>query len=77
MLDGVKGGQITIYLLVYNDVHFDTSISPALENSVEPIILIKFARPPKIQLWRKPPVLGIGSYMTKHYRGEVEKWYIP
>jgi hypothetical protein len=64
-LDGVKVGQVTIYLLVHNDVHFDTSFSPALEDSVETVILIKFAWPPKIQLRRKPPVLGIGSYTAK------------
>lgn len=69
-MDGVEAGQVTIYLFVYNDVHFDTSVGPALENSVEPVILIKLAWPPKIQLRGKPPVLGIGPYMAKHYRSE-------
>jgi len=62
-LDGVKTGQVAIYLLVYNDVHFYAGFSPALENFVEPIILIKFAWPPKIHLRGKPPVLGIGWFI--------------
>lgn len=60
-----KRGQVTVYLLVYNYIHSDTSFSLALEDSIETVILIKFTRPPKIQLRRKPPVLGVGSYMAK------------
>ena len=54
-----------VYLFVYNYVHFNTGFGPALEDSVETIILIKFAWPPKINFWRKPPVLMVGSYEAK------------
>ena len=60
-LDGVDVGKVSIYLLVDNDVHFDTLLSPALEDAVKAVLLIKFAWPPEIQLRRKPPVLGVGS----------------
>ena len=61
------------YLFVYNDVHFDTGFSPAFKNSVEPVIFIKFAWPPKIYLWRQPPILRNRSYVAKLHRGVVEK----
>lgn len=41
-------GQVAIYLLIHDDVHFNTSFSPALEESVEAVILVQFARPPEI-----------------------------
>lgn len=41
-------GQVTTYLLVHNDVHFDTSFSPALKDPIETVILVKFAWTPKI-----------------------------
>lgn len=66
-----------IYLLVYDDIHVDTSFGLAFEDSVEAVIFVEFAWPPKIQLWRKPPVLRIGSYATKLYRGKVGKGCVP
>jgi len=59
---GSKWVQVTIYLLVYDYVHFDTGFGPTLEDSVEAVILIKFTWPPEINLRGKPPVLGVGSY---------------
>ena len=53
--------EVTIYLLIHDDIHLDTVLSPAFKDSIEAVFLIKFAWSPEIQLWRKPPVLGVGS----------------
>jgi len=53
--------QVTSYLLIHDDVDFDTIFSPAFKDLVKAVIFIKFAWSPKIQLWREPPILGVGS----------------
>jgi hypothetical protein len=36
------------YFLVHDDVHSDAGLSPALEDSIETIVLVEFAWPSKV-----------------------------